>query len=477
MDSKTKRAIILLQKLRAELRGVGTSVVRRACGLNEAGISVELRTIDYVLDFRAIVNLVRNSMSIPSEIKITNVHDFLISEERDEFRLENPSFLASVSLLASESPFEVVYGGVVRRRDWKLQGTPHMYMEYYRPDGSLYLRAIGMEPSLTRGASLIEWVRRDGVIQGQFLGVRDLWKTWLHSDLEQDEELFVMLDGASLSSTGFELLTNLGDEHDHNIKIAHGASLHYSPDGRAIPVSGYAESQWLSSNLDVLVFLTEEQRAEFVSAFEPAYETAVIGHETGRELVEIPAPLGDQLTLVTVTSLFPLKRVDHLLRAFKIFHESNPDVVLEIVGDGPERSGLELLAQELDLPSNAVKFNGYMSDPSVVIRRAAASIITSTRETFSMPIVESMAMGVPVIAYSVDYGPKSLVNDGVNGILVEDGDIEALAHAMAAVVRPESAHLRAGALATATEFTPDSINGKWIDLINRLSKSANPMGV
>nr|MBO8492382.1 glycosyltransferase [Staphylococcus aureus] len=54
---------------------------------------------------------------------------------------------------------------------------------------------------------------------------------------------------------------------------------------------------------------------------------------------------------------------------------------------------------------------------------AYLSLITSNMEGFSLALLESLAHGVPVISYDVDYGPSELIQDGFNGYLVPPGDI------------------------------------------------------
>ncbi|MBO8509578.1 glycosyltransferase, partial [Staphylococcus aureus] len=54
---------------------------------------------------------------------------------------------------------------------------------------------------------------------------------------------------------------------------------------------------------------------------------------------------------------------------------------------------------------------------------AYLSLITSNMEGFSLALLESLAHGVPVISYDVDYGPSELIQDGFNGYLVPQGDI------------------------------------------------------
>jgi glycosyltransferase involved in cell wall biosynthesis len=106
-------------------------------------------------------------------------------------------------------------------------------------------------------------------------------------------------------------------------------------------------------------------------------------------------------------------------------------VSLLIAGDGPERAQIERRAAELRL-GGRVRFLGPLPRDHVLrlFRAADASMLSSTWENFPHTVVESLAVGTPVIATSVG-GVPEVVTDGENGLLVPAGDAGALATAVA----------------------------------------------
>jgi glycosyltransferase involved in cell wall biosynthesis len=100
-------------------------------------------------------------------------------------------------------------------------------------------------------------------------------------------------------------------------------------------------------------------------------------------------------------------------------------VRLLVAGDGPERADLERLA------SDRVRFLGPLPREDVLrlFRAADASLLSSTWENFPHTVVESLAVGTPVIATAVG-GVPEVVKDGENGLLVPPGDAGALATAI-----------------------------------------------
>jgi glycosyltransferase involved in cell wall biosynthesis len=105
-------------------------------------------------------------------------------------------------------------------------------------------------------------------------------------------------------------------------------------------------------------------------------------------------------------------------------------VTLVLAGEGPERAQLETHARELGLGSRA-RFLGGMSREGVLrlFRAADATLLSSAWENFPHTVVESLAIGCPVIATSVG-GVPEVVRDGENGLLVPPNDAAALAAAI-----------------------------------------------
>jgi glycosyltransferase involved in cell wall biosynthesis len=108
-----------------------------------------------------------------------------------------------------------------------------------------------------------------------------------------------------------------------------------------------------------------------------------------------------------------------------------PGVTLAIAGDGPERSALEKRSRELGLDGRA-RFLGSVDRDAVLrlFRAADASLLSSSWENFPHTIVESLAVGTPVIATAVG-GVPEVVRDGENGLLVAPGNPDALAETVA----------------------------------------------
>jgi colanic acid/amylovoran biosynthesis glycosyltransferase len=165
----------------------------------------------------------------------------------------------------------------------------------------------------------------------------------------------------------------------------------------------------------------------------------------GTQLRERQRAPGEPLRLLAVGRLVEKKGFDDALRALAILRRTEPGVHLDLAGDGPLRAELEALAKELRV-SDAVTFHGAVVRARVVELLAAAHLFVAPSKTArdgnqeGIPVVlmEALAAGLPVVS-TRHTGIPELVEDGVAGRLVDEGDAESLARAITELAaRPES---------------------------------------
>jgi glycosyltransferase involved in cell wall biosynthesis len=140
------------------------------------------------------------------------------------------------------------------------------------------------------------------------------------------------------------------------------------------------------------------------------------------------APLVNSRTIVTLGRLAPQKNHALMIRSFARI-AAWADARLVIAGDGPLRSDLERLGRELGVADRVV-FAGWLSNPFPLLREAGAFCLSSKYEGFGYALIEAMACGCPVIATDAPYGPTDILEGGVYGLLVPNGDEQALAAGM-----------------------------------------------
>ena len=119
------------------------------------------------------------------------------------------------------------------------------------------------------------------------------------------------------------------------------------------------------------------------------------------------------------------KGFDVLIDAVGRFLQQGAKVLLRIAGDGPDRQKLAQLIDKRNLADH-VELLGYVSDQRMFFDSLDVFVLSSLREGLPNVLLEAMAFEVPVVATRVA-GVPDLLEDGVNGILVEPGSADALA--------------------------------------------------
>ena len=133
---------------------------------------------------------------------------------------------------------------------------------------------------------------------------------------------------------------------------------------------------------------------------------------------------------VAVGRLEPQKNFPLLIKAFADFNKKEPDYKLTIYGEGREREKLENLISSLNL-ENSVELPGRDKDVLNKINSASGFILSSDYEGMPNALIEAICMGMPVISTDCPSGgPRELIQNGVNGILIPTNDKEQLIYAM-----------------------------------------------
>jgi len=136
--------------------------------------------------------------------------------------------------------------------------------------------------------------------------------------------------------------------------------------------------------------------------------------------------------LLALGRLASVKGIDVLLEALERLKCQDVRPHLLVVGDGPRRSSLEALADDLGLQTR-VRFLGWKADIREVLGAADLLVLPSRNEGYPHAVIEAMAAGIPVIASAVGEVPE-LVEDGATGFLVPPDDPDALASRIRSVV-------------------------------------------
>ena len=179
--------------------------------------------------------------------------------------------------------------------------------------------------------------------------------------------------------------------------------------------------------------------------------------------------LGQEVTLVYVGRLAPEKNITGVIKAFKHVNNKLPEARLKLQGyfaSGDYEKKIKDLVMKLNLEKQ-VEFIPY--DPAKqILADATLFLNASYSEGFGMNMLESLASGVPVITYAVNYTQNNLIKDGVNGFNIVKTTPTALANKVLEVLTDDKEYgeLSKGAIQTAKESSETNFMKKWNKIIS-----------
>lgn len=168
-----------------------------------------------------------------------------------------------------------------------------------------------------------------------------------------------------------------------------------------------------------------------------------------------------------ISNFRKVKRVDDVLKMFDKVNQKIPSKLL-MVGDGPERFGLEELCSQLGLCDRVV-FIGKVRETQEVLEISDLFVLPSETESFGLAALEAMAMGVPVISSNTGGIPEVNIN-GETGFMSEVGDVEDMAKNAIYILEDEDRKKNFGenALARSKVFDIDAVVRQYEDLYKTL---------
>lgn len=227
-------------------------------------------------------------------------------------------------------------------------------------------------------------------------------------------------------------------------------------------------SPWMDGIFAVSEMCAERLRRRLASNVPP-----VVAIPHGIQPAEArPLPSGP-LRLLFTGRLDPVKRLGDILEVAAKLKERGVDFGMEIVGDGPERPGLESLARRTGV-EDRVTFAGGIA-PGEVARRideCHALLLLSERESFGRSALEAMARGRVVVVTNT-CGCREAVRDGQNGFLVSPGESNRVAEILSRLDSNREGLARIGEAAlrtVTTDYHPDGIYGRHRTLLESCAR-------
>lgn len=262
-------------------------------------------------------------------------------------------------------------------------------------------------------------------------------------------------------------------------KLARRPALIHSEHGRVLPDSRrrMTVQRWFLGFTDAAFSVSEQLRRDLVKhlrvpegRFDVVYNGVDVARLAGADRAQARRALGvadDEIVIGSVGRLVSVKNYALLLRAFG--RVTGP-TRLVLIGDGPERAGLDALAATTGIAART-SLLGHREDVAALLVGLDVFVLPSLSEGLSNTVLEAMAAGVPTVASRVG-GNGELIQDGFCGLLFESQDEEGLADRLIQLVRdPErrAALGRAGQERVMREFSMEAMLRKYEALYERVA--------
>jgi teichuronic acid biosynthesis glycosyltransferase TuaC len=200
-----------------------------------------------------------------------------------------------------------------------------------------------------------------------------------------------------------------------------------------------------------VICISERVREQVLEGTGSGCRTSVVYNGVDSELFAPGSePCSGGPIVLSVGNLIPIKGHEFLIRAVAAIVSDFPELILEIIGQGPEQSRLQALAQQVGI-GNRVRFLGLQSRHKVAaaMRRCTVFALPSRYEGLGCVYLEAMSAGKPVIGCR-GQGIAEIIQHGSNGFLVGADNEKELALALAMLLRDEPRRRNLGAAARET---------------------------
>ena len=163
------------------------------------------------------------------------------------------------------------------------------------------------------------------------------------------------------------------------------------------------------------------------------------------------------------------KGYDHLLQAWSSIQNKCPEWRLDVYGDG-DRSSYDKLIDTLHIERNRCALNPATPEIQKEFERSSIAVCSSRFEGFGLALIEAMACGVPVVSFDCPWGPRSIIRDGDDGLLVDNGNIEKLAEGLLALINDNDLRTKMGTNAknNVQRFCIEAIANRWKTLFEEV---------
>ena len=220
-------------------------------------------------------------------------------------------------------------------------------------------------------------------------------------------------------------------------------------------------------NLDALVVLTQEDYDKNAKYF----KNVSIIYNSIPDTFKYENYNVESKKILAAGRLTEGKGFDILIKCTREAFEKYPDWNLEILGEGEKKKELGSLIEKYNLSKN-ITIKNFIDNMEEVMKEYSFFVMTSKYEGFGLVLVEAQATGLPVISFDCKSGPKEIINNNIDGVLVNAENENAMSSAIVRLIEDKEFRkkLSKNAVINSERFRNEKIGNEWKELFEKMIK-------
>lgn len=216
----------------------------------------------------------------------------------------------------------------------------------------------------------------------------------------------------------------------------------------------------LLPNLDKLIVLTKWHKENYANGLKKKCYIDNIYNPLSFESA-IKSDLNNHRLLFVGRLQYEVKGLELLVEIIKKIKAFYPNVILDVVGDGPDAERFKEKAISEDVITN-INMLGMQADVVKYYLNSDVLLLTSKNEAFGLVLTEAMECGVPVISFNTE-GPSEIIKNDLTGYIIENFDVDKFVDKLLLLIKNDEIRYKMGYNATkrAKEFSIKNILKKW----------------
>ncbi|WP_296866955.1 glycosyltransferase [uncultured Methanobrevibacter sp.] len=471
---KNKNIFFIFEDFNIEFGGLTNAVLKRANYLADNGYQITLLNVDPIRNFDYICEEFRKSNILSSNVNFINVYDYYSKKNTlnndSNFSIEKNEDYTIKKVHNSDNSIQLQYfdssNNLIKLElfinNVLVYKESNNHKQYYTKDGFKFL-----DINENYIFSLFD---RESDESLKFKGINK----FLYHFMDEicggiNDKPFLVCD-----STSHYYNMNGIKSDVYKIGVMHGNP--YVFDNEPIDhVSPRINHLSHLDDLETVVVLTNEVKDDLIHELKEDKFT-VIPNFISDEILQTDLAPKDLNKIGIFSRISPEKQISDAIKAFKLVSDVKPDAIFEIFGraitddEKSELLKLKKLVKELNL-EDKILFKGFLADVNIEMQKSLCTLIISKHEGLPLSLLESMANATPVICYNFKYAPKDVITDGVDGIIVEKGNISQLANKIIELLDNPQFAMDLGINARdkiKSSFSTSSTGYKWEELFKNV---------